>query len=447
VKRAAYPPFGNNSPSTEKEKRGYAMKDDTIVGFRSPGSFVHDPLSEVLRAGARKLLAQAIEEEVEAFLAKHRHLQNDEGHQRVVRNGYLPEREIQTGVGPVEVKVPRIRDKAPGKQPIQFSSGILPKYLRRTKSIDELIPWLYLKGVSTGDMSEALACLAGANASGFSASTVSRLKEVWQKDQERWSTRDLAGRRYVYFWADGVYFNVRCDENRPCILVIIGATEEGRKELVAIGDGFRESELSWKELLLDLKGRGLAHGPSLAIGDGALGFWKAMKQVYGETGKQRCWVHKMANVLNRLPKSLQSQGKKDLQAIWMAPSRAEAEKAFDHFLAVFGAKYPKACENLAKDREDLLAFFDFPAEHWKHIRTTNPIESTFATVRLRTDKTRNCYTGKTVLAMVFQLLRSAAKKWRILGGAKLLAEVVRGVKFVDGIQQEDAPPLDAVHNI
>ena len=229
--------------------------------------------------------------------------------------------------------------------------------------------------------------------------------------------------------------------------MIIGATEEGRKELVAIGDGFRESELSWKELLLDLKSRGLAHGPSLAIGDGALGFWKAMKQVYRETRKQRCWVHKMANVLNRLPKSLQSQGKKNLQAIWMAPSRAEAEKAFDRFLSVFGVKYPKASENLSKDREDLLAFYDFPAEHWKHIRTTNPIESTFATVRLRTDKTRNCYTGKTVLAMVFQLLRNAATKWRILGGAKLLAEVVRGIKFVDGIQQEDAPPLGAVHNI
>ena len=409
-----------------------------MLDLGAPTPVPEDVLTEVLRQGAQKLLAEAIAAEVTEFLARYQALRTAEGRQRVVRNGRLPEREIQTGLGSIPVCVPRVRDrggKGAGEQ-IRFTSRILPPYLRRSKTIEELLPWLYLKGVSTGDFSEALAALLGSDARGVSASTISRLKESWQVDLETWQARDLSTKRYVYFWADGVYFNVRLQEARQCMLVIIGATAEGRKELVAIWDGYRESEQSWKEVLLDLKRRGLGQSPQLAIGDGALGFWKALRQVYGQTRWQRCWVHKTANVLNKLPKGMQPQAKQRLHEIWMAATRDEAEQAFDYFIQAYQAKYPKATECLAKDREELLAFYDFPAEHWKHIRTTNPIESTFATVRLRTAKTRGCVSRKTLLTMVFRLCLSAQRRWRRLDGRDRLADIIQGISFVDGLRQE-----------
>ncbi len=414
------------------------MEQDKVVELRSPGQFQEDPLTAVLRDGARRLLAQAIEAEVAAFLTQHADQVTAEGHRRVVRNGYLPERAIQTGIGPVPVHQPRVRDRGavPGETPIRFTSGLLPRYLRRTRSLEDLLPWVYLKGVSTGDFTDALAALLGPDAPGLSAATISRLKEGWQADLERWQARDLAARRYVYFWVDGIYFDARLDE-RQCILVVIGATEQGRKELVAITDGYRESEQSWRELLLDLKQRGLTIGPELAIGDGGLGFWKALRQVYGRTREQRCWVHKTVNVLNKMPTSIQAKAKHHLQEIWMAETRKDADKAFDFFIDAYGAKYDKAVACLVKDRDVLLTFYNFPAEHWKHIRTTNPIESTFATVRLRTEKTKGCLSRQTALTMVFRLCQCAEKKWRRLDGTNHLAEVIRGVKFVDGLKKTD----------
>ena len=319
---------------------------------------------------------------------------------------------------------------------MQFSSKILPPYLRRTKSIEELIPWLYLKGISTGDFSDALAAFLGPDAPGLSASTISRLKDVWKDEMASWQGRDLAKKRYVYFWADRVYFNVRMEEASQCILVIIGATADGKKELVGIWDGYRESEQSWKELLLDLRRRGLKIGPKLAVGDGGLGFWKALPQGYGDTRAQRCWVHKTANVLNKLPKGAQQRVKQRLHVIWMAETGAEAEKAFDYFLSAYRAKCSKAVECLSKGREELLAFYDFPAEHWKHIRTSNPIDSTFATVRLRTNKTRGCLSRDTVLTMAFRLCQYADKSWRKLDGSKYLAETIKGVRFINVTREE-----------
>ena len=309
--------------------------------------------------------------------------------------------------------------------------------MRRSRSVEELLPWLYLKGVSTGDFAEALASLFGPDAPGLSASTISRLKETWQDELKAWQDRDLSAKRYVYFWVDGIYFEARLEEAKQCLLVIMGADASGKKELVGLWDGYRESEQSWKELLLDLKQHGLQHSPSLAIGDGALGFWKAMRQVYGETRRQRCWVHKTANVLNYLPKGKQKQAKQHLHAIWMAASRQEAEKAFDYFVSAYGAKYPKAVECLSKDRDVLLTFYDFPAEHWVHIRTTNPVESTFATVRLRTGKTRGCLSRDTAFTMVFKLCLSAEKRWRRLNGAEQMTALMTGVKFEDGVRVEE----------
>ena len=413
------------------------MKEDTVVSFRQPGSFSEDPLTDVLRAGARQLLAQAVEVEVEAHIAAHADLTDGCGRRRVVRHGYLPERAIQTGIGAVRVTAPRVRDRdpeAPGGR-IHFSSSILPRYLRRTKSVEELLPWLYLKGISTGDFGEALAALLGPDAPGLTASTIGRLKAAWWEQYLSWQKRDLSAKRYVYFWADGVYFSPRMEHDKQCVLVIIGADEKGHKDIIGIVDGYRESSESWKELLLDLKRQGLQSGPELAVGDGALGFWKALREVYGETRVQRCWVHKTANVLNQMPKSLQAKAKGHLHDIWMAETRAQAEGAFDFFVAAYGVKYDKAAERLVKDRECLLTFYDFPAEHWKHIRTTNPIESTFATVRQRTVKTKNCLSRKTALAMVFKLILSAKAKWRKLDGSSRLAEVIKGVPFKDGIKQ------------
>jgi transposase-like protein len=332
--------------------------------------------------------------------------------------------------------VPRARDRQPhqGAEPIRFTSSLLPPYLRKTRSMEDLIPWLYLKGISTNDFSEALSALVGKEAPGLSAPTISRLKAIWKQDLERWQKRDLSLKRYVYIWADGVYCNVRMEE-KQCLLVIIGATAEGKKELLALDSGFRESELSWAEILQSLRRRGLKVPPELAIGDGALGFWKALAKVYSKTRWQRCWVHKTANILNKLPKSLQAKAKEKIQQIWMAPDKAEAQKSFDDFISLYETKYPKAAECLQKDREALLSFYDFPAEHWRHIRTTNPIESTFSTVRLRTDKVRGCFSSKTVLTMAFKLCQCAQGRWQRLRSQKQLAKVIGGVKFIDGIEE------------
>lgn len=411
------------------------MSEDKVIALKSPGTPapVADALTEILRVGAQRMLAAAIEAEVSVFLEGFMGQETAEGRRRVVRNGHLPGRAIQTGVGAVEVKIPRVRDR---EKAIRFTSSILPPYIRRTKTLEGLLPWLYLKGISTGDFQEALIALLGREAPGLSASTISRLKAVWQEEHARWSRRDLSNRRYVYLWVDGIHFGVRLEDAAQCILVVIGATAEGNKELLALADGYRESEASWREVLLDLKARGLSIDPHLATGDGALGFWKALPQVFGKTRGQRCWVHKTANVLNKLPKSQQPKAKAALQEIWMAATRQEAERAFDHFLTLYRPKYPKAAECLEKDRESLLLFYDFPAEHWIHLRTTNPIESTFATVRLRTDKTRGCVSRESILAMVFMLVKSAERHWRKLYGISRLAQVIEGVIFKDGLWED-----------
>ena len=409
------------------------MSNDNVFALKNPAvpNVVHDALTVVLQEGARTLLAQAIEAEVTEFLARHSNKRDAVGHQRLVRNGYLPERTIQTGIGDVVVKAPRVRDRA-GQ--LRFSSAILPPYLRRTKTIEELLPWLYLKGISTGGFSEALGALLGRDAPGLSAGTISRLKTVWQEEHARWDQRSLSHKCYVYLWVDGIHFGVRLEEASQCILVVMGATAEGKKELVALADGFRESEQSWKEVLMDLKGRGLKIDPKLAVGDGALGFWKALPQVYGSTRAQRCWVHKTANVLNKLPKHLQPKAKSDLQQIWMAETREDAHHAFASFVDIYEPKYPKAAECLTKDKEALLSFYDFPAEHWHHIRTSNPIESTFASVRLRTAKSRGCGSRASILSTVFKLAKSAEQRWLKLRGAEIIAKVITGVPFKNGVE-------------
>lgn len=422
-----------NRPTIGKDTR--TVSKDNVVELKKPDVFVNDPISELVRNGARQILAKALEAEISIFINQYKELTDELGRQRVVRNGYLPEREIQTGIGPVTVKVPRVRDRSGHrKNKISFNSNILPPYLRRTKSMEHLIPWLYLKGISTGDFTEALAALVGKDAPGLSAATISRLKTVWEKDFKDWQLQDLSDRRYVYFWVDGIHCNVRMDD-KQCLLVVIGATPDGKKELVAIDGGFRESELSWKELLLDIQSRGLKNGPSLCIGDGALGFWKAVSQVYPDSRWQRCWVHKTANVLNKLPKSIQPNAKTKLHGIWQADNKDEAERQFDNFLTVYGSKYPKTAECLEKDRDALLTYYDFPAEHWRHIRTTNPIESTFATVRLRTAKVRGCFSATTIVTMAYKLCQCAEKRWIRLHHPERLAEVIKGVKFVNGIEE------------
>lgn len=410
------------------------MGKSSRISQIGPEESSQDVLKEVLRKGCRKILEDALDVEIAEFLEEYRELRTGEGKQRIVRNGYHRERMVQTGIGELPARVPRGRDKAGGLEAIKYSSKLLPPYLRRTKSIEDLLPWLYLKGISTGDFSEALTSLLGENARGLSATTISRLKSVWGREHEQWSKRSLAGKEYVYMWADGVYFGARMEAENQCILVLMGSTPSGDKELIAILDGYRESEQSWYELLLDLNKRGLTMSPKLATGDGALGFWKALAKVFPTTRAQRCWVHKMANVLNKLPKSLQAKARAALQEIWMAEGRKAAKKALALFVDIYGAKYPKAVECLVKDEEELLAFYDFPAEHWKHIRTTNPIESTFSTVRLRTAKTRGCLSRATALTMVFQLYRCAQKRWHKLSGYELLGKVIEGVVFVDGVE-------------
>ena len=412
------------------------MSNDNVFELIQPGAF-DDQLTEILRQGARTLLAQAVEAEVADFLAKHTDLKTEDGRQRIVRHGHLPEREVMTGIGPVAVRQPRVRDREaaagdPGR--IRFSPAILPSYMRRSKSIETLLPVLYLKGISTGDFSEALAALLGKDAPGLSPTAIIRLKAGWIDEHDAWQKRALSAKRYVYVWADGIYLQARLEDEKQCILVLIGATPEGRKELVGFTDGARESAQDWREMLFDLKRRGFDVRPELAIADGALGFWKAAGEVWPTTREQRCWVHKTANVLGKLPKSQQPKAKRALQEIWMAETKADAEAAFDVFIESYQVKYKKAAECLNKDRDALLTFYDFPAEHWKHLRTTNPIESTFATVRHRTIRSKGCLSNRTALAMVFKLVEAAQKNWRRLDGNNQLPKLILGVKFADGLE-------------
>jgi putative transposase len=422
--------------STSPPKERYAVSNDNVVNLIQPGAF-DDQLTEILRLGARTLLVQAVEAEVADFLAQHADLKTGNSRQRVVRHGHLPEREVMTGIGPVTVRQPRVRDRevaADDADRIRFTPAIVPPYLRRSKSIETLLPILYLKGISTGDFSEALAALLGKDAPGLSPTAIVRLKEGWIDAYEAWQKRDLSAKRYVYVWADGIYLQARLEDEKQCILVLIGATPDGCKELVGFTDGARESAQDWRELLLDLKRRGLDVRPELAIADGALGFWKAAGEVWPTTREQRCWVHKTANVLAKLPKSQQPKAKRALQEIWMAETKADAEAAFDAFIESYRLKYHKAAECLRKDRDVLLTFYDFPAEHWKHLRTTNPIESTFATVRHRTRRSKGCLSNRTALAMVFKLAEAAQKSWRRLDGNSQLPKLILGVKFTDGLE-------------
>ena len=396
-------------------------------------------LEELIRRGARDLIQKAIEVEVKELLAEYGNVRTLGGAAAVVRNGYLPARDILTPVGAVAVRVPKVRDRSGAG--VKFNSALVPPYVRRSKAISAALPWLYLKGVSTGDMREALGVLVGEDARGLSPNVVSRLKAQWATEYAGWMKRSLSGSRYIYWWVDGIHTGVRAeDDARQCLLVIIGVTPEGKKELVTIGDGLRESTQSWLDVLRDLRARGLDAGPLLAGGDGALGFWAALSEVYPEVRHQRCWVHKTANVLNALPKSLQGKAKAGLHEIWMAPTRAEAMAAFDAFLKTYQAKYPKAVEKLTRDRDALLAFYDFPAEHWHHIRTSNPIESTFASVRLRTAKTRGCVSRASFLGLAFKLVQEAEKSWRRIRGIDRIADLVKGIVFKDGVPAPDNPP-------
>ena len=412
------------------------MSNDNLAKLVQPGAF-DDQLTEILRQGARTLLAQAVEAEVADFLAKNVGLRTEAGRQRLVRHGHLPEREVMTGIGVVPVHQPRVRDRAaaagdPGR--IRFTPAILPPYLRRSKSLETLLPILYLKGISTGDFSEALAALLGKDAPGLSPTAIGRLKDGWLDEYDAWQKRDLSAKRFVYVWADGIYLQARLEDEKQCILVLIGATPEGRKELIGFTDGVRESAQDWRDLLLDLKRRGLDVRPELAIADGALGFWKAAGEVWPTTREQRCWVHKTANVLAKLPKGQQPKAKRALQEIWIAETKAAAEVAFDAFIESYQLKYEKAAECLNKDRDPLLTFYDFPAEHWKHLRTSNPVESTFATVRHRTIRSKGCLSNRTALAMVFKLVEAAQRSWRRLDGHNQLPKLILGVKFTNGLE-------------
>jgi len=396
-------------------------------------SVVGIALEEIARRGARLALQKAIEDEVAEYLEAHREALDASGRRMVVRNGHKPPRTILSALGPIEVNQPRVDDRRVDENGVRFrfTSKILPPYLRKTKSIEELVPWLYLKGISTGEMSDALVHL-GFDGAGLSATSVTRMTEAWQEQYQQWNKRDLVGKHYVYLWADGIYFGCRLTDDRPCVLVLMGATADGRKELIAMIDGQRESEESWRSVLLDLKDRGLVESPKLATGDGSLGFWRALAQVFPSTVHQRCWVHKTMNVLDKLPKSVQPAAKAHLHEIWMSATKADAIKAFDRFIEVYGIKWPKAAACLEKDRAELLAFYDFPAEHWQHLRTSNPIESTFATVRLRTYRTKGSGSRTAGLAMAFKLAEKAQSSWRKLNGSEKLQDLLDGIVYVDG---------------
>ena len=418
--------------------------NSSVVRFRQPDE-IDDPLTNILRAGARQLLAQAVEIEAEVFLAAMKDLKLADGRDRLVRHGHGPVRTIQTGIGPVEVARAKIRDRgaAGDGERIRFTSAILPLWARRTKSLDALLPVLYLRGISMGDFQEALAALLGKEAPNLSSAAISRLTAEWQGEYERWQTRDLSARRYVYVWADGVFLQARMEDHGECMLVLIGATPEGKKELIGFQVGVRESAQSWRELLVEAKSRGLKIAPEIAVGDGALGFWKSLDEIFPATRHQRCWVHKTANVLNKVALSVQANMKKDLREVYLAPNRASAEVAIDIFAEKYRAKHDRAVECLTKDREALLAFFDFPAEHWDHLKTTNPIESVFATVRHRTVRTKGSLSPKTAKLMVFKLLCAASKTWRRLKGTNQLPKLIAGVRFQDGIEVIQVPETHA----
>jgi len=418
--------------------------DSTVVSLRQPDT-IEDPLTAILRSGARRLLAEAIEAEAEAFLTTMKGMQLPDGRDRVVRHGLGPERLVQTGIGPVEVRRVKLRDRGTSERAerIRFTSAILPRWARRTRSLDALLPILYLRGISMGDFQEALAALLGKDAPNLSPSVIARLKGDWQTDFERWQKRDLSARRYVYIWADGVYLQARLEPQAECMLVLIGATPEGKKELVGFQVGMRESAQSWRELLVDLKARGLTIAPELATGDGALGFWKALEEVSPTTRHQRCTVHKTVNVLDKLPKSVQPAAKADLREVWTAPDRTTAEAAIASFAEKYRAKYEKAVICLVKDRDALLTFYDFPAEHWDHLRTSNPIESVFASVRHRTVRTKGALSQDTARLLVFKLVMAAAKTWRRLKGENQLPKVIDGVRFKDGIEVNTVDAKDA----
>ena len=406
------------------------MSKYNVVELKSPGT-IQDPLTEMLRFGAQQLIQKAVEVELQELLAVHGERRTAEGNTGVVRNGHLPERQLQTGIGPVTVKIPKVRAKS-GK-PVTFRSALVPPYVRKTQSLEAALPWLYLKGISTGEMREALKVLVGPQAKGLSASTVSRLKQVWAREYCKWREEDLGKERWVYLWADGVYSGLRAEDTKLCALVIIGVNERGEKHFLAIEDGIRESTQSWREVLLKLKSRGM-NSPDLAVGDGAMGFWAALDEVYGDTRQQRCWMHKTMNVLNYLPKSSQAKAKEALHNIWQAETKVDAEKAFDLFIKTYEAKYPKATLCLQKDREELIAFYGFPAKHWQSLRTSNPIESTFGTIRHRTKRSKGCLTRDGMLHMMFKLGMCAEKKWRKLRGFNDLAKVIAGVQFKNGIE-------------
>ncbi|MGQ0658453.1 MAG: IS256 family transposase [Chromatiales bacterium] len=417
------------------------MSNDTVVQFRKPGEIV-DALTELLREGAQQLIAQAVEAELQEFLERQEAPRDEQGRRAVVRNGYLPEREVLTGIGKVAVQVPKVRDRT--GEGTKFNSSLVPPYVRKSASIEAALPWLYLKGISTGEMSEALEVLVGKEAVGLSAAAVvSRLKAQWSAEYAAWRQRRLKQDRWVYLWVDGIYSGLRAEDSRLCVLLVIGVNERGEKRFLAIEEGVRESTQSWREVLLGMKARGLELAPKLAVGDGALGFWAALEEVYPQPRHQRCWMHKTMNVLNYLPRSVRSKAKGALQAIWMAETKAQAESAFDRFVETYEAKYPKAVQCLAKDRASLLTFYDFAAEHWVHLRTTNPIESTFATVRHRTDRSKGCLSRATMLAMIYKLGMCAEGSWKRLRGFDYLAKVIAGVRFKDGIEQFEEAELSS----
>ena len=422
------------------------MKEDTtVIPFRHADS-IEDPLTELAREGARRMLAEALKAEADAFVASFSDDLLPDGRQRLVRHGYGPERSIQTGIGAIDVRRPKVRDRAsalPGSERLRFTSNILPRWARRSKSLDALLPVLYLRGISTGDFQEALGALLGPDAPNLSPGVISRLTAGWEKQHEAWQRRDLAARRYVYIWADGVYLQARMEPQAECVLVIIGATPEGKKELLGFQVGIRESTQSWRELLVDIKARGLAMAPEIAVGDGAMGFWKALDEVFPGTRHQRCWFHKISNVLNKFPKSMAPAVKSDLQNIHHAPTRANAVAASETFREKYEAKYAPAVTCLTKDIDALLAFYDIPAEHWDHLRTANPVESVFATVRHRTIRTKGALSQKTVKLMVFKLVQAASKTWRRLNGRNQLPKLIEGIKFADGIAVNDVAETSA----
>ena len=412
------------------------MTKNNIINYKNPTkNIVKDTLSEFLKESAQKMLKIAVEKEVQNFISNYQEKKLSNGKKQVVRNGYLPERNIQTGIGEISVSVPRVRDR--GDEGIKFTSSLIPQYMRRTVTMDVLLPLLYLKGISTKDFADSFEPILGTKPKNMSTNVISRLKSGWHEEYEKWQNRDLSQKKYVYFWVDGIYLQARMESDKNCILVIIGADSYGNKEVVGIYDGIRESKASWRDLLLDLKSRGLNQGPMLAVGDGALGFWGAITEIYPQTKHQRCWVHKTANILNKLPKSMQSKAKSMIQNIYLAECEEDARNALKKFISRYEAKYPKAVSCLLKNEEELFTFFDFPAEHWIHLRTTNPIESTFSTVKHRTRKSKNCFSTKTIIAAVFKLSMEAQKRWKPLRGKHRIAQVINMQKFIDGIHENE----------